>query len=170
MQVGYNEIIPWPAAQVALPFHRLVPLATESGDVSACALLDSRPMQRLATIAILIALATTGVVVVSLVAGFQQLILHPFAMFGSILIAAAMTLIILKVALVPSQRHTGWVRTDHRPQRPLAIPVLLLLWGGAMAFLASMGLGPQQNGSPALVGLFAGVFLFMGFIWSVIGE
>jgi hypothetical protein len=132
--------------------------------------IDSRPMQRLATLGILIALATTGVVIVSLIAGFQQLLLHPFAMFGSILIAAAMSLIFLKVALVPSQRYTGWVRTVTGPNGRWLFLVLLLLWGGAMAFLASMGLGPQQIGSPALVGLFAGVFLFMGFIWSVIGE
>ena len=39
-----------------------------------------------------------------------------------------------------------------------------------MAFLASLGLGPQQTGAPAFLGLFAGIFIFMGFIWSVIGE
>jgi hypothetical protein len=39
-----------------------------------------------------------------------------------------------------------------------------------MAFLAGMGLGPQQAGAPAFLLLFAGIFLFMGFIWSVIGE
>ncbi len=127
-------------------------------------------MQRLKTFAILVALATTGVVIVSLFAGFLQLILHPFAMIGSILIAAAMVLIILKVALVPAQRYTGWARSVTGPNGRWFFLVLLLLWGGAMAFLASLGLGPQQNGAPALVGLFAGIFLFMGFIWSVIGE
>jgi len=127
-------------------------------------------MQRLKTFAILVALATTGVVIVSLFAGFLQLILHPFAMIGSILIAAAMVLIILKVALVPAQRYTGWARGITGPNGRWIFIVLLLLWGGGMAFLASLGLGPQQMGSPALVGMFAGVFLFMGFIWSVIGE
>jgi len=127
-------------------------------------------MQRLATFAIIVALLTTGVVIVSLIAGFQQLLLHPFAMLGSILIASGMTLLILKVALVPSQRYTGWVHTLTGPNGRWFFLVLLLIWGGGMAFLASLGLGPQQNGSPALVGLFAGVFLFMGFIWSVIGE
>jgi hypothetical protein len=39
-----------------------------------------------------------------------------------------------------------------------------------MAFLASLGLGPQQQGAPAFLGLLIGIFLFMGFIWSVIGE
>jgi len=127
-------------------------------------------MQRLKTFAILVALATTGVVIVSLSAGFLQLILHPFALIGSILIAAAMVLIILKVALVPAQRYTGWARTLTGPNGRWFFVVLLLLWGGGMAFLASLGLGPQQNGSPAMVGMFVGIFLFMGFIWSVIGD
>ena len=133
-------------------------------------MLDSRSMQRLKTIAILIALATTGAVVVSLFAGFLQLILHPVAMIGSILIASAMVLIILKVALVPAQRYTGWARGITGPNGRWIFVILLLIWGAGMAFLASLGLGPQQMGSPALVGMFAGVFLFMGFIWSVIGE
>ncbi|MEX2548420.1 MAG: hypothetical protein WD830_11650 [Chloroflexota bacterium] len=127
-------------------------------------------MQRLKTFGIMVALATTGVVIVSLFAGFQQLIAHPIAMIGSILIAAGMVLLILKVALVPAQRYTGWARSLTGPNGRWFFLVLLLLWGGVMAFLASLGLGPQQNGAPALVGMFAGIFLFMGFIWSVIGE
>ena len=69
----------------------------------------------------------------------EQLLLHPFAMLGSILIAGGMTLI-LKVALVPSQRHTGWVRSLTGPNGRWFFLVLLLLWGGGMAFLASLGL------------------------------
>ncbi len=127
-------------------------------------------MQRLKTFAILVALATTGVVVISLFAGFQQLILHPVALLGSILIASVMVLIVLKVALVPSQRYTGWVRGITGPNGRWIFVILLVVWGIGMAFLASLGLGPQQNGSPAMVGMFVGIFLFMGFIWSVIGE
>ena len=127
-------------------------------------------MERLKTFAILFALALTGVVVISLFAGFLQLILHPVALIGSILISAVMVLIILKVALVPSQRFTGWVGGITGPNGRWIFVILLVLWGVGMAFLASLGLGPQQNGSPALVGMFVGIFLFMGFIWSVIGE
>ena len=127
-------------------------------------------MERLKTFAILFALALTGVVVISLFAGFLQLILHPVALIGSILISAVMVLIILKVALVPSQRFTGWVGGITGPNGRWIFVILLVLWGVGMAFLASLGLGPRQNGSPALVGMFVGIFLFMGFIWSVIGE
>jgi hypothetical protein len=127
-------------------------------------------MDRLKTIGILFCLALTGVVIVSLFAQFQQLIANPVALIGSILIAAFMGLIILKVAMVPGQRFTSWVRSVAGPNGRYLFLILIVLWGVGMAFLASLGLGPQQMGSPALVGLFAGVFLFMGFIWSVIGE
>lgn len=135
-------------------------------------MLDSRQMtlQRLASLGIIIAILTTGAVIISLYAGFQQLILHPIAMFGAILLASLMGIIMLKVALVPSQRYTGWVRGIIGPNGRWFFLVLLLVWGAGMAFLASLGLGPQQEGAPALVGLFIGIFLFMGFIWSVIGE
>ena len=125
---------------------------------------------RLKTFGILIALATTGVVVVSLFAGFQQLIGHPFAMLGSILIAGFMAIILLRVALVPSQRTTSWLRSVAGPNGRWLFLLLLLVWGAGMAFLASLGLGPQQMGAPAMVGLFIGIFFFMGFIWAVIGE
>ena len=58
-------------------------------------------MERAKRIAIVFAVLLTGAVVVSLVAGFQQLILHPYALIGSIALATIMVLIILGVALVP---------------------------------------------------------------------
>ena len=127
-------------------------------------------MERLKRIGILIALVLTGIVVVSLFAGFQQLIVHPEAMIGSILLAAVMVLIILWVALVPSQRYTGWVRSVAGPNGRWLFLLLIIVWAAGMGFLASLGLGPQQAGAPAFVGLFFGIFLFMGLIWSVIGE
>lgn len=127
-------------------------------------------MERLKQLAMLFALLLTGVVIVSLFAGFQQLIGQPFALFGSILISAVMGYIFLKVALVPSQRYTSWVNSVAGKNGRWLFLLLIVAWGGAMALLASAGLGPQQMGAPALVGLFAGIFLFMGFIWSVIGE
>ena len=39
-----------------------------------------------------------------------------------------------------------------------------------MGFLASQDLEATQVGGLALLGLFAGIFIFMGFIWAVIGE
>ncbi|HUP82629.1 MAG TPA: hypothetical protein VM284_00375 [Candidatus Limnocylindria bacterium] len=127
-------------------------------------------MERAKQFGIIFCVLLTGAVVVSLIAGFQQLILHPFALIGSILLAGIVAAIILGVALVPSRRTTGWVSTITGPNGRWLFLVLILLWAGGMAFLASLGMGPQQNGSPAFVGLLAGIFIFMGFIWSVIGE
>ncbi len=127
-------------------------------------------MERARQFAIVFCVLLTGAVVVSLIAGFQQLILHPFALIGSILLAALMVAIILMVALVPSRRTTSWASMITGPNGRWLFLLLIVLWGAGMAFLASLGLGPQQAGAPAMVGLFAGIFIFMGFIWSVIGE
>ena len=127
-------------------------------------------MERLKRLAILIALLLTGAVVISLYSQFLQLIIHPFALFGAVLLAAVMAIIILRVAMVPERRTTSWVRSITGPNGRWLFLVLILLWGAGMAFLASLGLGPQQAGAPAFIGLFIGIFLFMGFIWSVIGE
>jgi hypothetical protein len=127
-------------------------------------------MERAKQFAIVFAVLLTGAVVVSLIAGFQQLILHPFALIGSILLAALVSAIILGVALVPSRRTTSWVSMITGPNGRWFFLILILLWATGMAFLASLGLGPQQAGSPAFVMLLAGIFIFMGFIWSVIGE
>lgn len=127
-------------------------------------------MGRAAKLAIVICVLLTGVLVISFYAAFEQLILHPAALLGSILLAGIMSLIILLVALVPSERYVGWVRTITGPNGRWLFLLLIILWGAGMAFLASLGLGPQQMGAPAFLGLFAGIFLFMGFIWSVVGQ
>jgi len=127
-------------------------------------------MERWKRLIILIALLTAVVVAVALYAQFQQLILHPFAFFGAVLLAAIMGFIILRVALVPEHRQTGWVRHIVGPNGRWLFLLIIILWGAGIAFLASLGLGPQQMGAPAFLGLFIGIFLFMGFIWSVIGE
>lgn len=127
-------------------------------------------MERARQFAIVFCVLLTGAVVVSLIAGFQQLILHPFALIGSILLSGVVAAIILGVALVPSRRTTSWVSMITGPNGRWFFLILILLWAAGMAFLASLGMGPQQNGSPAFIGLLAGIFIFMGFIWSVIGE
>jgi hypothetical protein len=127
-------------------------------------------MQRLQTLAVVFALLLTGVVLVSLFHGFQSVIGQPIALLASIGLAALMTYIFVKVAFVPERRYVGWVRTVTGPNGRWLFLVLLLGWGAVMAVLASMNLGPQQAGAPAFLLLFVGIFLFMGFIWSVIGE
>ena len=127
-------------------------------------------VDRLARIGILIALLTLGVVLVSLFAGLQQLISHPIAALGSILLGVVMIWIIAKVALTSERRHTAWTRPITGPNGKWLFLLLILLWSAGMTFLATLGLGPLQIGALALVMLFVGFFLFMGFIWAVIGE
>jgi hypothetical protein len=129
-----------------------------------------RSMERWKRLAIIVALLTTGAVLIALYAQFQQLILHPGALIGAVVLAVIFSLIILRVALVPEQRYVGWVRAIGGPNGRWFFLILIILWGVGMALLASLGLGPQQTGAPAFLGLLIGIFLFMGFIWAVIGE
>ena len=39
-----------------------------------------------------------------------------------------------------------------------------------MGLLATLDLEATKVGGLALLGMFAGIFIFMGFIWAVIGE
>src|SRR6476620_10130819 len=129
-----------------------------------------RSMERWKRLAILVCLLIAGTVVIALYAQFQQLILHPFAFIGAVLLAVIFSIVILRVALVPENRYVGWTRAIVGPNGRWLFLILLLLWGARLGFLASLGLGPQQTGAPACLGLLIGIFLFMGFSWVVIGE
>ena len=78
-------------------------------------LLNSRPMdrtmERWKRLLMVVALLLAGGIFIALYAQFQQLLLHPFAWIGAVVLSLAFSLIILRVALVPEQRHTGWVKT-----------------------------------------------------------
>lgn len=127
-------------------------------------------MERWKRFAMVVALVLAGGIFIALYAQFQQLLLHYQAFIGAVLLAVVFSLLILLVALVPSKRYTGWVRAIGGPNGRWLFLILILLWSAGMAFLASLGLGPQQTGAPAFLGLLIGIFIFMGFIWSVIGE
>jgi len=127
-------------------------------------------MERWKRLAILVCLLLTGGALIALYSQFQQLLLHPFAIIGAVLLAVVISFILLRVALVPEQRYVGWARAIGGPNGRWFFLILIIIWCAGMAFLASLGLGPQQQGAPAFLGLLIGTFLFMGFIWSVIGE
>ncbi len=133
-------------------------------------LLDSAAMERLQRVGGIVAFLVLGVVVVSLVGGFQTAIAQPVALLLGIAMGALMVAIFLRVALVPERRYTGWVRSITNRNARYLFGLLVLLWIGGMGFLASLNLPANTVGGPALVGLFAGFFIFMGFIWAVISE
>ena len=76
----------------------------------------------------------------------------------------------LRVALVPAQRYSGWARSLTGPNGRWFFLILILLWIVFMSLLALSGQTALVVGAIAFLGLLTGIFLFMGFIWSVIGE
>ena len=72
--------------------------------------------------------------------------------------------------LTATRRYTGWVESVTGPNGRWLFLILIVLWGASMAALALIGPAPLEGGALAFIGLLVGVFLFMGFIWSVIGE
>ena len=127
-------------------------------------------MDRLRRFGIILALLITGVVAVSTLHPFQSLIAQPIALFVSVVLAALMTFIFIRAAMVPERRYTGWVRALTSVNTRWLFLLLFIGWAVAMFLLASLQLGPQQMGAPAFVMLFIGIFVMMGFIWAVIGE
>ncbi len=89
---------------------------------------------------------------------------------GGIVLGAVMVAFLVIVMLVPERRRTAWVEAITTVNAKYLFLVLIIAWALAMGFLASMDLEVNTIGVPALIGLFAGIFIFMGFIWSVIGE
>ena len=127
-------------------------------------------VERLARFGVLIGLLTLAVVTVSLFAGLQALVGHPIAAISSIALGTLMVWILAKVALVAERRQTGWTSHITGPNGKILFLVLIGAWVAGMTFLASLGLSGLTIGGIALVMLFVGFFVFMGFIWAVIGE
>jgi len=127
-------------------------------------------MARLQHMGVVFAFLLTGVVLVSLYAGFQSALGQPVALLIGVLMGGVMIAVLLRIALVPERRYTGWVRTVTNKNARYLFGFLLVAWIASMGFLASLNLPANTVGGPALIGLFAGFFIFMGFIWAVISE
>ena len=119
-----------------------------------------------------LALVVLGVVVFSLYGAFRtELEKSQFIGFiGGVLLGALMVALLMLVLIVPERRRTAWVHAVTSVNAKYLFLGLIVAWSLAMGLLASLNLGVNTVGVPALVGLFAGIFIFMGFIWSVIGE
>jgi hypothetical protein len=134
-------------------------------------------VQRLQQIGVVIALMLLGVVLITTVQWLQQFLTFftkdVSHLVGLVIVLAVCILtvfLIAKPVLTAARRHTGWVDSITGPNGRWLFLILIVVWGAAMALLALAGAGPLQSGALAFIGLLAGVFLFMGFIWSVIGE
>ena len=130
-------------------------------------------MERLQRLGYVFAFLFLGIVLVSLYAAFRAAIEngHWLAFVTAIGMGGVMVAIFLKVGMVPDRRYTAWVRNlITNINARYFFSLLLVLWVAGMGFLALQNLKATQVGGLALIGLFAGIFIFMGFIWSVIGE
>lgn len=128
-------------------------------------------MARLRTLGILLAFLLTGLVIVSLYGAFQAAITGSDGGFiYGILLGAVMVAFLMIVLIVPDKRGVRWVRAITEINAKYLFLLLILAWIASMGFLASLELPANTVGAPALVGLFLGIFIFMGFIWAVIGE
>jgi hypothetical protein len=127
---------------------------------------------RLRTMGYLLALVLLGVVLFSLYGAFRtELEKSQFIGFlGGVVLGMVMVGLILVVLIVPERRRTAWVSAITSVNARYLFLVLIIGWALAMGLLASLNLEVNTVGVPALIGMFAGIFIFMGFIWSVIGE
>jgi len=128
--------------------------------------------ERLRGLGYLFAFLLLGGVITALYGAFRtELEASRFIGFGGgVLLGAVMVALLLIIMLVQERRRTAWVEAITTVNAKYLFLVLIIVWALAMGFLASMNLEVNTVGVPALVGLFAGIFIFMGFIWSVIGE
>jgi hypothetical protein len=126
----------------------------------------------LRTLGYIAAFLLLGAVVTALYGAFRtELEASSYIGFlGGVLLGSVMVAFLVIVMLVPERRRTAWVEAITTVNAKYLFLVLIIAWALAMGFLASMNLEVNTVGVPALIGLFAGIFIFMGFIWSVIGE
>ena len=129
-------------------------------------------MDRLRTLGFLLAFVVFGVVLFCLYGAFRGAIEggNWVAFLGGILMGAAMVAVLLVIMLVPERRRTGWVDALTNVNTKYLFGGLVVLWVLVMWFLSSMSLPATEEGGLALIGMFAGIFIFLGFVWSVVGE
>jgi hypothetical protein len=120
----------------------------------------------------LLALVLLGAMLISLYGAFRVELENSsyIGFIGGVVLGAVLVAVIAIVLLVPEQRRSAWVSAITNVNGRYLFGGLVVLWLLAMGFLASFDLSANSVGPPALVGMFAGIFIFMGFIWSVIGE
>lgn len=128
--------------------------------------------ERLRLLGYFAAFLLLGAVIFSLYGAFRtELEASQFIGFGGgVLLGAVMVGFLLIIMIVPERRRTAWVEAITTVNAKYLFLVLIIAWALSMGLLASMNLEANTVGVPALIGLFAGIFIFMGFIWSVIGE
>ena len=90
------------------------------------------------------------------------------------LIAGGMILIVARSVMSAEDRaKRGWVRAITNSNARILFGLLFVVW--ALTFGIGLQLVPHEGanspyGGLALIAMFSGVFIMMGFLWAVIGE
>ena len=100
---------------------------------------------------------------------FQQ----PVAFGVSILLSAGIVLIVLRSARSVEEKRPRWVRWITSSNMRILFTLLFVGW--AVVFGIGLQLVPHEGanspyGGIALIAMFTGFFIMMGFLWAVIGE
>ena len=104
---------------------------------------------------------------------FTLILTQPVQVGISILLSIAIVLPVVFAAMSPERRRVGWVRRITSSNARAFFVVLIVVW--ALAFGVGLQMVPHEGanspyGGIALIALFSGFFIMMGFLWSVIGE
>jgi hypothetical protein len=104
---------------------------------------------------------------------FQDFPNNMFIFLVAAAVSAGFVLTFFKSALVAEGGRHGWARRMTGPNSKLLFGVLIVAW--CLVFGITLQIVPHEGASSpyggiALIGMFSGFFIMMGFIWSVIGD
>ncbi len=98
---------------------------------------------------------------------------HPIE-FGVAISIVSIIIVTVTVSALSAEGPTrGWVRAITSPNAKILFGLLFVGW--AIVFGVGLQMVPHEGASSpygglALIALFSGFFIMMGFLWSVIGE
>ena len=105
---------------------------------------------------------------------FVTAIQHPIQFGIAGIIAGGFVLVFLRAAMSPERRSgsIGWVRAITGPSTRYLFAALAVTWVVGFGLLIPQFPNTAESpyGAVALIALFAGFFIMMGLLWSVIGE
>ena len=105
---------------------------------------------------------------------FTVLFEQPVPFGIAILLAGGMVFLIARAAMSSEDRaKRGWVRAVTNVNARILFGLLFVGW--ALVFGIGLQLVPHEGanspyGGLALIAMFSGFFIMMGFLWAVIGE
>jgi hypothetical protein len=97
-----------------------------------------------------------------------------FAIFAlAIAIAGGMVFVLARAAMTPEDRSSGFARAVTNVNAKFLFGFLFIGW--AVVFGVALQVVPHEGanspyGGLALIAMFTGFFVMMGFLWAVIGE